>query len=135
VLTDDAPPSADEDRSDAVRLDPEVDGIAALRLRGDIDLINARLVLEQAQDALGTHSHIVLDLSDATFVDSSAIHALLRVSAAADREGCITVLQLGSATTVERAIEIAGIARVIPRVKSREEAIETIRRLAATVTH
>ena len=81
--------------------------------------------------ALGAHAHIVVDLSDATFIDSSAIHALLKINAAANREGCVTVLQLGASATVERAIEIAGIERVLPRAETRSEAIATIRRLAS----
>ena len=68
----------------------------ALRLRGDIDLITSPLLLDQATYALGAHAHIVVDLSDATFIDSSAIHALLKINAAANREGCVTVLQLGT---------------------------------------
>lgn len=122
---------ADEDQSDAVRLEREDDGIVALRLRGDIDLVTSPLLLDQAMYALGAHAHIVVDLSDATFIDSSTIHALLKINAAAKREGCLTVLQLGTSATVERAIEIAGIERVLPRAETRSEAIATIRRLAS----
>jgi len=130
VLPDNERVVADENQ-DAVLLEPEDDGIVALRLRGDIDLITSPLLLDQATYALGAHAHIVVDLSDATFIDSSAIHALLKIKAAANREGCVTVLQLGTAATVERAIEIAGIERVLPRAESRSEAIATIRRLAS----
>lgn len=130
MLLDDEPPSARDDLLDAVRLEPEDDGIVALCLCGDVDLIVSPLLLDQATYALGARSHIVVDLSDATFIDSSAIHALLRIGAAAGQEGCVTVLQLGTSATVERAIEIAGVERVLPRAETRTEAIATIRRLA-----
>ena len=125
-----SPPAADP-QAETVCLVPEEDGIVALRMRGDIDLIIAPRLMEQADDALEQSNHVILDLSDATFVDSSAIHALLTVRAAASRRGCVTVLQIGPSTVIERALEITGIDRLIPRVGSRAEAVETIRQLAA----
>ena len=113
-----------------IHLVPEGDGIVAICMEGEIDLINAPELLQHAAQAIELHRHLVLDLSDATFVDSSAIHAIVKVRANAERAGCVAVLQMGTAATVERAIEITGVEQLMPRVKSRGEAIEAIHRLA-----
>jgi len=99
-------------------------------MEGEIDRINAPELLEHAARAIELRRHLVIDLSDATFVDSSAIHALVKVRTNAEKAGCVAVLQMGTAATVERAIEITGLEQVMPRVESRVEAIETINQLA-----
>lgn len=109
---------------------PEGDRIVAICMEGEIDRINAPELLEHAARAIELRRHLVIDLSDATFVDSSAIHALVKVRTNAEKAGCVAVLQMGTAATVERAIEITGLEQVMPRVESRVEAIETINQLA-----
>jgi anti-sigma B factor antagonist len=113
----------------AIHVVPEGDAIVAICMEGEIDLINAPELLQYAEQAIELHRHLVFDLSDATFLDSSAIHAMITARAHAENAGCITVLQMGTAATVERAIEITGVEQVMPRVTSRGEAIETIHRL------
>jgi len=98
-------------------------------MEGEIDLINAPELLQHAERAIELHRHLVLDLSDATFVDSSAIHALVKIRTNAEHAGCVAVLQMGTAATVERAIEITGLEQLMPRVKNRREAIDAIHRL------
>jgi len=131
VLAGDGTPLPPERSPDGTHVVPEGNGIVAVCIEGEIDLINAPELLQHAEQAIELHRHLVFDLSDATFVDSSAIHALITARADAARAGCIAVLQMGTAATVERAIEITGVEQIMPRVTSRDEAIETIRRLLA----
>jgi anti-anti-sigma factor len=107
---------------------PETDEIAALCLEGEFDLANSSRILEEGERLLA-NNHVILDVGQATFVDSSVIQALARLGAEAMRNGRVAFLQLGTAATVERVIEISGIDRVLPRTKTRAEAIDTIHQL------
>ena len=107
----------------------ETDGIAGLCLEGEFDLGNAPQIIEEAERLLADEKQVILDLSEATFIDSSVIHALFRVGAEAKKSGRHVVLQLGTAAIVERVIEFSKIDRVLPRVSTRPEALDTIRQL------
>ena len=107
----------------------ETDEIAGLRLEGEFDVATAPQIFEQCERLLADDKQVILDLSDATFFDSSVIHALFRLGAVARKNGRLVVLQLGTAAVVERVIQICSIERVLPRASTRPEAIDTIRQL------
>jgi anti-anti-sigma factor len=119
-----------EYRDGVVRVVPETDEIVAVCLEGEFDLRTSHELRADLDRALQTKNHLILDLSHVTFIDSSVIHVLFRVSKDVSAGGRTTVLQLGTAPLVERALSIAEIDRVMPRVQSRAEAIETIQRRA-----
>jgi anti-anti-sigma regulatory factor len=66
---------------------------------------------------------VVVDLSEAEFIDSSVIGALLHGQKLATAQGMPIVLQLGTAAVVERVIGLTRITDVIPRVSSRQDAL------------
>jgi anti-anti-sigma factor len=107
----------------------ETDEIAGLSLAGEFDMANAPQIIEEGERLLADDNQVIVDLSDATFIDASVIHALVRVGAEARKDGRVVVLQLGTAAIVERVIEISNIERVLPRARTRAEAIDTIRQL------
>ena len=91
-------------------------------VRGDIDITTAPC-LEQALDAAIRTSRgaFVLDLTDVEFLDSSALHALLRARALLAREdrALAIVCPPGHA---RRLFELAGIADLLLLYASREDA-------------
>jgi anti-anti-sigma factor len=107
----------------------ETNEIAVLCLEGEFDLANAPQIIEQGERLLADDKQLILDLSDATFIDASVIDALSRLGAEASKNGRTVVLQLGTAPIVERVIQICNIDRVLPRAHTRPEAIDTIRQL------
>ena len=107
----------------------ETDQIAVLCLAGEFDVGNAPQIIEEGERLLADDKQVILDLSDATFIDSAVIHALFRVAAVARHKGRVVVLQLGTAAIVERVIEICSVERVFPRVSSRPEPLDTIHQL------
>lgn len=109
----------------------ETDEITALRLTGEFDLVNAPQIIENGERLLADGKQVILDLSEATFIDVAVIHALTRVEAEARKNGRIVVLQLGTAPIVDRLIEISGIERILPRVSTRPEALKKIRQLTS----
>ena len=109
------------------------DDFVVIALEGDVDLTTAPAVAARIHEGLKLRRHVVVDLTEATFIDSSAIHMLFQARAAAERMGVVAVLQLGGAASgVERAITIVGLRDVFPCADDREAAIATARALAPT---
>jgi anti-anti-sigma regulatory factor len=92
-------------------------------------LVNAPQIVEHGERLLTDDKHVILDLSEATFIDVAVIHALSHVKAEAKKNGRVVVLQLGTAPIVERVIEITQIDRQLHRVSTRTEALDKIRQL------
>lgn len=122
-----------ERRAGSIRVVRETDGILAVCLEGEFDLANAPTLVDQIDLALETGKDLVLDLSEATFIDSSVINVMMRASKAAGERQQTMVLQLGTAAIVERALEIARIELVLTRAHDRQEAVRTIQKRAAPV--
>lgn len=110
---------------------PETDEIVALSFEGEFDLANAPRIVEDSERVLAADKHLILDLSRATFIDSSVINALFVAGRTANARGRLAVLQLGTAAVVELALKVSGIERVLPRVHTRTEAVATIHQFVA----
>ena len=109
-----------------IRVVPETDEIVAVCLEGDFDLSNAPALGKEVGRALDNGNHLILDLSQATFIDSSVVHVLVNASKPVTGSERAVVLQLGTAAIVERVLEIAEIERVLPRAHERQEAVRMI---------
>ena len=109
-----------------IRVVPETDEIVAVCLEGDFDLSNAPALGKEVGRALDNGHHLILDLSQATFIDSSVVHVLVNASKPVTGSERAVVLQLGTAAIVERVLEIAEIERVLPRAHERQEAVRMI---------
>ena len=125
------PPTQPRERA-TIGVRSETDDIVSLYLRGEFDAFNASEITDHALRALAAEKHLVLDLSDTTFIDASVIGALRTIHAAAEERGRSAVLQLGTAPVVERVISITGIEQVMPRASTRPEAIARIRALTTS---
>jgi anti-anti-sigma factor len=112
-----------------LHLERQEDDIVCIRLVGEFDMANAASFRTEAEGAIRAHDHLILDLSDTTFVDSAVINTLFSVGKRAMAERRVVVLQLGTAPIVEKALEISGIDRAVPRADTRSGAIQAIREL------
>ena len=117
----------------AIRVVPETAKIVALCLEGDFDLTNAPALDAQIELALDRGNDLILDVSEASFIDSSVIHLVARAAQTAQTTEQTVVLQLGTAAIVERVLEVSGIEEVLPRAHDRREALLVIREHAASV--
>lgn len=122
-----------EQGAGAIHVVPERDGIVAVCLEGEFDVGNVSALRDRVDGALASENDLILDLSQATFIDSSVIHVLFDAVRAVDGRDQTMVLQLGTAPIVQRALEIVDIERVLPRAHDREEAVRMIQRQATTV--
>lgn len=120
-------------RQGVIRVVAETDEIVAVCLEGDFDLSNAPAFADEIDRALESKNDLILDLSEATFIDSSVINVLVRASRAVRGRPQSVVLQLGTAAIVERALEIASIEQVLTRAHDRQEAVRIIQQQAETV--
>ena len=122
--------SSSECCNGVIRVLPETDEIVAISLEGDFDLSNAAAFGKEVAQVLGNRDNLILDLSEATFIDSSVVHVLVRASQAVDGSDRTVVLQLGTAAIVERVLEISRIEEVLPRAHDRQEAVRLIQQQA-----
>ena len=102
------------------------DRIVALELRGEIDLALEGELRLRALHALDRNCHVIVDLSEATFVDASVIGALLSSHREAEYRGAVLALQMGTARIVERVIELTGMEDAIWRGRTRDEVVRFI---------
>lgn len=116
-----------------VRISQETAEIVAVSLEGEFDLATTPAILEAAQHVLDHDEHLILDLNGASFIDSSVVNVVLRIHKDATPRGRVAVLELASDAIVERTLEISGICQVVPRVRTRADAVRTIRRATAPV--
>ena len=68
-------------------------------------------------------NHLIVDISDTEFIDSSTIAVLVNAKQHADLDGCKFSLVLGTAPIVERALEITGVLPTLNRFHSLDEAL------------
>jgi anti-anti-sigma factor len=88
------------------------DGGAVLRVEGDLDMATAPTLEDELADA-GFAKRLVLDLSQCTFLDSSAVRVLVssvRDSEAAGGSLALVVTDPG----ILRVLEISGVDTMIP---------------------
>lgn len=115
-----------EHREGVIRVVSETSEIVAVCVEGEFDVANVTALREQVDGPLASGNDLILDLSQATFIDSSVIRVLFDAAGAAEGRDQVVVLQLGTTPIVERALEIVAIERVLPRAHNREEAVRMI---------
>ena len=86
----------------------EHNGTAELYLSGEFDLEGTAAVEQQISAALVEHSHLVVDLSGLTFMDSSAIGVLARTRRACDEREAKLAVRVGD-SPVRRLLDLVGM--------------------------
>ena len=113
-----------------IALDDSHGDVLFVVVRGDHDIYTAPALRERLDQALDTKpTGMVVDLSAATFLDSSILGALLEARRQALEKGVGYVVCLGESPEpgVQRILEITGLVPVFPVVRSRDEALEAAR--------
>jgi anti-sigma B factor antagonist len=99
------------------------DTVAAVNLEGDCDMATAPSLEGHVMRLLGNGTHVIINLSDATFIDSSIVRALFNADAAARKNGHLVALQIGTAAAVERVLELTCADKHLPVAKTRTQAL------------
>jgi anti-anti-sigma factor len=101
--------------------------IAAISLLGEHDITTAWEVRNAIACALKQGTHLVVDLSETEFIDSSIVHVLFESKQLTQEHGRRVSLQLPADARVRRALEITGMLDVLPVYGTRAEAIDALR--------
>ena len=111
-------------------LDDSQGDVLQVIVRGEHDIYTAPGLRDRLEEALAAEpAGVVVDLSAATFLDSSILGALLEARRQALERGVGYVVCLGESPEpgVARILEITGLVPVFPVVRTREEALTTAR--------
>ncbi len=100
--------------------------IAVISLLGEHDITTAWEVRNAIACALKQGTHLVVDLSETEFIDSSIVHALVDSVQFASEQGLRISLQLQTYAGVKRVLEISGL-EALPVYGTRAEAIDAVR--------
>ena len=100
------------------------EGLSIVRLLGEHDISTQQLVAARLADLIKTGNPLVLDLSQATFVDSSFATAVTKAKRELAKRGAPVVLVVPDSTArvVSKLIELAKIDNDILIVRSQDEA-------------
>ena len=115
----------------AMEVLPAPPGTLLLRLTGELDLAASGGFREHVEGALAAGAHsVVLDMTDALFIDSSMLKELLRANTAAEEASGRLVL-VGVRPTVERLLTLTRVRDLLILVATRDEAFEQASRGAS----
>jgi anti-anti-sigma factor len=100
-------------------------GVAVVCLRGEHDTRTAKEISELFSSLLAENDLVVVDLSDAQFIDSSLLHTLMKANRDSGAYQSRFRIQMGTAPIVERALEVSGVLSLLDWVTDRNEALAT----------
>jgi anti-sigma B factor antagonist len=103
---------------------PAPDGICIVSLVGEVDMAATSAVRERVDEAAGRRG-LVLDLSGATFLDSSMLKELLRAGAELGRYDTKLVLA-GVTAPVRRVFDLTGTTELFTLADDAESAVELL---------
>jgi anti-anti-sigma factor len=102
--------------------------VALVVLSGEHDLASAGDLAGTLTAALRRSTHLVIDLRNAKFIDSSTMRVMLIAKHEADAAECRFNLLLGTAKNIETAIietalDVSGLNDALNRVQTLDEAL------------
>jgi anti-sigma B factor antagonist len=108
-------------------------GVAIVSLAGEHETYTVPKLERELGGLLEARLALVIDLTQATFVDSSVVSVLLRAREDAVERGIpfFLVMDEGTGHSVQTLFEVTGLRRVFPVAASRAEAVGAVRGEAA----
>jgi len=97
--------------------------IAVIALHGEHDTVTKEQFADLLAEEIAANELVVVDVTDAEFVDSSFLHNLVKADRRATARGSRFVLQMGTARVVRSAIEVSGLLHSLQWAGSREQAL------------
>ncbi|MBO2450888.1 STAS domain-containing protein [Actinomadura barringtoniae] len=104
----------------------EHDRFTVITLSGELDLSTADLVRPHLDSAKGRPAHLVFDLTQLEFMDSSGLHLLARAYSITRAQGAVVVM-VAPADRIHRVLEVAGFTREMAVYPTLELALATLR--------
>lgn len=122
--------------ANAIRIDDSAGDVVVVVVEGEHDIYTAPALRERLEDTISRDGGTIVDLTGATFVDSSVLGTLLdaRRRALDAKHGFVVCVGETVEPGVQRILDITGLVPVLPVVRSREEALATARGNASRST-
>ena len=98
-------------------------GAAVVVFTGEHDLSTSEPVEALLGSLIEENELVVVDFSEAEFVDSSTIYTLVKSHRTASQQGSTFRLQLGTAPIVHKAFELSGMLELLDCSPTREQAL------------
>jgi anti-anti-sigma factor len=98
-------------------------GVAVVALHAEHDVTTKCELAALLQGEVPRNDLVVVDVSEALFIDSSFLHNLVQADRAATARGSRFVVQMGTAHIVRRALEVSGLLEVLSVADTRAAAI------------
>ncbi len=98
-------------------------GQAVVELNGEHDLETKEMLGELLTSLIEENDLVVVDISEAEFIDSSVLHNFLVADRLARQRGSRFRIQLGTAAIVEKAMELSGLLEHLECLPDREQAL------------
>ena len=97
-----------------------------LAVRGEIDLFTAPELKQVLAEAIeGGRIRIIVDLTDTTFLDSTALGVLIgAVKRLRSRDGALAIVNIDD--NIAKTFEITGLDQIFTIVPTRDEAVEAV---------
>jgi anti-anti-sigma factor len=111
------------DRLQDVQVERPKEGAAVAIFTGEHDLATAEAVESMLGSLVEENELVVVDFTEAEFVDSSIIHALMKTSRVAREQERTLRLQLGTAPIVEKAFQLSGLLEHLECATTRDDAL------------
>jgi anti-anti-sigma factor len=109
-------------------------GAVVVECKGEHDLTTTPALEELFTVLVTSNDLVVIDVSEAEFVDSSFLHEIVKADRLARPRGTRVRVQVGTASVVRRTLELSGILDRIENAPTRERAIvpfvDAVRELA-----
>ena len=93
-----------------------------LRLVGEHDLSTVALVRAAFETIEASGTTVVVDFTDASFIDSSVMNALIKRA----RDGETLLLVAPGAGYVRRTLDLVGVTAVLKTFESQDEALQAV---------
>ena len=114
-------------RTGELALERNDSGLAVLTISGEQDLSTAPNLRRRIDSLLDEGSATVVDLSPATFIDSSILGVILDGRRRAEAAGIgFAVVHASGADAVDRVLEVTGLRAELPVHARREEAFAEV---------
>jgi anti-sigma B factor antagonist len=112
----------------SIEVSPDGD-VAVVAIRGEHDLATADALRRELEELRARGRPLVVDLTEATFIDSAVLGVLIGEHDRATEHGVRVgfVVGQGSGHSVRKIIDLAGVRSVLPISDTRDAALESVR--------
>ena len=109
-----------------VESEPHGDHVV-VRISGELDVFNAEPATKEIEQAIPTGAHgAAIDLTEVSFLDSTAIRKLFGLTARLAERRQRTVIVTPDGSTVQRTLQLVAFSRAAPMHETLDEALEAL---------